>query len=470
MKTFLFYDLETSGLNKAFDQVMQFAAIRTDENLNEIERHEELVKLNPDVIPSPHALITHRISIQQARQGLCEYEAIHRIHEWINNQNTISIGYNTLGFDDEFLRFSFYKNLLPPYSHQYANGCGRIDLYPMATMYYLFQHDVIDWPLIDGKSTLKLEQLSLKNNLAIGMAHDAMVDVEATIALAKKFKSKSEMWNYLCGYFDKETDIARSIKLPIAFANYQLALLVDGSFGANNKYHSAALSLGNHYHYRNQTLWLRLDDPKLLDATKDNFNETAWMTHKKIGGKNLILPFTDRFTKHIDSDRQTIINENMLFLKSNSKLLHEISEYHRNYTYPTIPDLDVDAALYQNDFPTNYETQLCNDFHIAPINKKYEVINRMLNQNLKTQMIRVLARNYPEYLPEKYKDEFETFIEDACSNKPITDYRGQPRMTIQQAQFDINNIEKNNMLDEQQKKILCDAKKELTQYGCVANN
>ena len=38
-KTYLFYDIETTGLNKAFDQVLQFAAIRTDKQLNEIDRY-----------------------------------------------------------------------------------------------------------------------------------------------------------------------------------------------------------------------------------------------------------------------------------------------------------------------------------------------------------------------------------------------------------------------------------------------
>ena len=53
--SYLFYDIETTGLNKAFDQVLQFAAIRTDPELNEIERHDIKVNLRPDVIPSPLA-------------------------------------------------------------------------------------------------------------------------------------------------------------------------------------------------------------------------------------------------------------------------------------------------------------------------------------------------------------------------------------------------------------------------------
>ncbi|MCK5876896.1 MAG: exodeoxyribonuclease I, partial [Candidatus Marithrix sp.] len=76
MSNYLFYDLETTGLNKAFDQVLQFAAIRTDIMFNEIERHNIIIKLRPDVIPTPQATITHRISIADSMQGLCEFEAI----------------------------------------------------------------------------------------------------------------------------------------------------------------------------------------------------------------------------------------------------------------------------------------------------------------------------------------------------------------------------------------------------------
>ncbi|MDE4953259.1 exodeoxyribonuclease I, partial [Francisella tularensis subsp. holarctica] len=80
------------------------------------ERFNFFVKLNPDTTPSPMATITHPISIAQANTGIAEYQAIRKFHKIINAPGTISIGYNTLGFDDELLRFAFYKNMLPPYS------------------------------------------------------------------------------------------------------------------------------------------------------------------------------------------------------------------------------------------------------------------------------------------------------------------------------------------------------------------
>lgn len=35
---FAFYDLETTGTSPAFDQPLQFAAILTDDDLNQVER------------------------------------------------------------------------------------------------------------------------------------------------------------------------------------------------------------------------------------------------------------------------------------------------------------------------------------------------------------------------------------------------------------------------------------------------
>lgn len=37
---FVFYDTETTGSDIFYDQILQFAAIRTDDTLNEIERFE----------------------------------------------------------------------------------------------------------------------------------------------------------------------------------------------------------------------------------------------------------------------------------------------------------------------------------------------------------------------------------------------------------------------------------------------
>ncbi|WP_412174814.1 exonuclease domain-containing protein [Albidovulum marisflavi] len=55
--TFVFYDLETTGTSPAFDQPLQFAAIRSDEDFNEIQRINPRCRLAPHILASPQALI-----------------------------------------------------------------------------------------------------------------------------------------------------------------------------------------------------------------------------------------------------------------------------------------------------------------------------------------------------------------------------------------------------------------------------
>lgn len=458
--TLLFYDIETSGLNKCFDQVLQFAAIRTDHKLNELERHEIQVKLNPDIIPSPSAVLTHGISPQDCQNGLDEVTAIQRIHELFNTPNTISLGYNTLGFDDEFLRFSFYRNLLPPYTHQYENNCGRMDLYPITIMYFLFNKRALEWPLLDNKPSLKLEHLSQANQLAVGAAHNAMVDVEATLALARKLNNERSMWDYLAGYFNKKEDSIRINKLKaltLANEEYKHAILIDGQCGASALYHCPVLFLGEHNHYKNQTLWLRLDKIELSNAAEETIPENTWVIRKKLGEPGLLLPMEPRFTQYLSVDRQQVIEENKKWLSYNQKLLQAIAFYHKEYKYPKIENIDCEGALYENGFMSDEDKYLCKLFHQSPPSHKPTIISRMNNYSLKQLAIRVMGKYYQEYMTPEMKAEYHDYLKAlnlSCDSTAILDYKGQKRLSPQLALFEIAELRKLNTLTGHQTFLL----------------
>jgi exodeoxyribonuclease-1 len=454
--TYLFYDIETSGLNKCFDQVLQFAAIRTDLELNELERHEILIKLNPDVVPSPQAILVHQLTLKQLETGMCEYEAMCEIHQLFNTPGTITIGYNTLGFDDEFLRFSFYRNLLTPYTHQYANNCSRMDLYPVTTMYYLFKPEGIIWPKISGKPTLKLEHLSAHNKLANGKAHEAMTDVEAALMLARLLYKEREMWDYLRGYFDKKTDLERLAKLTFAFDKYQQALLVDGSFGTEKFYQCPVLGLGPHNHYKNQSLWLQLDSPQLAETS----GTEVFVYRKRFGEQPLLLPLNKRFDKYLSDERRQLIVNNVNWLQKNPERLSELVRYHKEYKYPEVPNLDVDAALYQNGFIKDIEIQICNRFHAVTLPEKVALIERFTNPNLRMQAIRVLGRNYPEVLSDDYRREFVGYLQKIKSGSVIVDYRNSPHLTPEAVLAEIKQLQEAENLTALQFKLL----EELSRY------
>ncbi|HIB67219.1 MAG TPA: exodeoxyribonuclease I, partial [Phycisphaerales bacterium] len=60
--TYIFYDTETTGLNSAFDQILQFAAIVTDDDFSIVEEVNLRGRRRPFILPSPGALMMTGIS------------------------------------------------------------------------------------------------------------------------------------------------------------------------------------------------------------------------------------------------------------------------------------------------------------------------------------------------------------------------------------------------------------------------
>ena len=61
MKKIIFYDLETTGRSHYWDQIIQIAAICTDENLNILDEMNLIGKINSFSIPDPEALLVNKI-------------------------------------------------------------------------------------------------------------------------------------------------------------------------------------------------------------------------------------------------------------------------------------------------------------------------------------------------------------------------------------------------------------------------
>ncbi len=471
MNTYLFYDLETTGLNKAFDQVLQFAAIRTDMALNEIERYDIMIKLRPDVIPSPSATITHRISIAQSMQGLCEFEAISQIHSLMNQPDTISIGYNTSAFDDEFLRFCFHRNLLPPYDHQYKNGCHRMDLLPITIMHYLYKKEVLNWAKIDDKPTMRLEYLGQANQLTTGQAHNAMVDAATSVELARIFFTKEpKMWQYLEGYFNKATDTKRIEDMPISFQSIacsnRIGLIIGNEYGSDNQYQVPALLIGNSIPYKNQRIWLRLDRPELRDTTSNNIHETTWVIRKKYGEPGIVVTSQKRHWDYLSQERQNIVEENKDWLQSHTQLFHKIIQYHREFRYPKIPDLDIEAALYQNHFLSAQEQTLCRHFHTANLPEKVAIVSQFEEIQMRQLASRLLCRNYPDNLPAMLTKDFEDYMRRVTpknEDDALRDYKNHKRTTPLDALTEIDKMKKEKTLDRQQIELLDELENYLNQ-------
>jgi len=499
--TYLFYDIETSGLSKPFDQVFQFAAIRTDLSLNILERHDITIQLRPDLIPSPLASITHRISLKNLDSGISEYQAMRQIHALLNTPGTISLGYNTLTFDDEFLRFGFYRNLLSPYTHQYANQCSRMDLYPMTVMFYLFHkaqennsNNLINLqiPQKDGSASFKLENISKLNQLAEGPAHNAMIDVEATLELAKRLIKDRPLFDYLSGYFHKKTDEERQLKLPtVLFNNGQIAhlgLLVLPKIGAKYLYQAGVIGLGQHAHYKNQYGWLRLDLPELQELKnldKNNLDKNnpelikilrdkTFVIQKKLGEVGFLLPYQEKYFYKIKKERLELIKNNLDFLTQHPEIFEFIKTYWTEFKYPICPNTDIHAALYQSDFWTAQETKQIQSFHQTlnqDLNLKnnfessYAQLLKITNPQILELGERILAREIFHLNPENnldldFKNKFKKYLSSIYSldadTRPL-DFTGKHQYGLPDFQADFQAAQKRE-LDQDQQDLLKELK------------
>lgn len=193
-ETFLWYDLETFGLNARYDRIAQFAAVRTDMNLNVIEEpHLFYCKLSDDYLPDPLSVLVTGITPQLANEkGLRENEFIGKINELMSVPKTCSVGFNTLRFDDEFIRFSLFRNFHDPYLREYDKGNSRWDILDLARAAYDLRPDGLNWPAKkeNGMPSFKLVDLAAANNIENKAAHDALNDVWVTIEVARLIQQK----------------------------------------------------------------------------------------------------------------------------------------------------------------------------------------------------------------------------------------------------------------------------------------
>ncbi|HEX7381083.1 MAG TPA: exodeoxyribonuclease I [Nevskiaceae bacterium] len=186
--TLLWYDYETTGVDRAMDRPLQFAAQRTTLDLEPVGPPTNLYcRLAPDVLPQPEAcLLTGLTPRRVAQKGLLEAEFAARVRELVGAPGTCSAGYNSVRFDDEINRFLFYRNFIDPYAHTWRDGTSRWDILDLVRACHALRPEGIRWPLRDdGAPSFRLEHLASENALEQPRAHDACSDVVATIALAK---------------------------------------------------------------------------------------------------------------------------------------------------------------------------------------------------------------------------------------------------------------------------------------------
>jgi exodeoxyribonuclease-1 len=266
--TFFWHDYETFGRDPRRDRPAQFAGVRTDAELNEVAAPVmHFCQPAPDTLPDPESCVLTGITPQHALQhGLPEHAFAAAIEDALAAPDTVGVGYNSIRFDDEVTRFLFWRNLIDPYAREWKNGCGRWDLLDVVRCAYALRPGGIEWPRhADGRPSLRLEDLSAANGLAHEAAHDALSDVRATIALARRLRAaQPRLWQFLLERRGKQ---AVADEIASAQRARQPLLHVSGRYAVERGCLALVWPLAPHPVNRNEVIvWDLAEDPRRLEG------------------------------------------------------------------------------------------------------------------------------------------------------------------------------------------------------------
>ena len=442
MSTFLWHDYETFGLSPSMDRPAQFAAMRTDEELNICEK-PMCFYCQPaaDALPSAQSIsITGILPQTCLKQGLKESEFAHRIHDAMSVPETISVGYNNMRFDDEVTRFMFWRNFIDPYEREYKDGCSRFDLFPLVVATWALRPEGIVWPTVqteDGQErvSFRLEHLSVANGLKHEHAHDALSDGEATIEVARLIRSKQpRLWDYALKLRSKDyvKNLVQSGK-PLVW--------VSPAHGHDRGYVRLVLCLGQHPARANSVLfWDLAYDPKeMLTLTAEEVKTRLFAREEDLPEGMTRLPiFTCRINQApflvahmgvLSEERAQAFGSNRQeALERAQDILPHIEALTSLWlealgdggdSPKTGADTDVDAALYSG-FPSFTDKQKVKRVSITdPQALAQAVFDGRVHFDdvrLNEMLFRYRARNWPETLNESEREQWHALREARLVN------------------------------------------------------
>lgn len=424
-QTLFFYDLETSGFDPREARIMQFAGQRTDLQLNPVgEAYNFLIKLSEDVLPDPDAILVTGITPQSTiAEGLYEAEFLKVFEKEIAVPGTIFTGYNTVRFDDEFIRYLMYRNFYDPYEWHWNDDRSRWDLLDVVRMTRALRPSDIIWPFDGkGKPSNRLELLSSANHLEHSNAHNALSDVRATIAAANLIRQKQpKLFEFLLQIRNKDK-VKKFIKKDEPF------IYTSGKYPSKYRKTTVVGVLSDHPKEQGVIVFdLRYDPSEFTNYKVSEIAEA--MRYSKDKNKTRLPVKTLKYNRCpaiaplgvLDDDSKERLNLNPNeYLKNYKALISlraELSEkvrlalqmmekdiYKRNNNVNEI----VDARLYERFLPkidsdSMKAVRVANTFDIENIKPNFT------DERLNTMFTLYKARNYPERMNDEDRAVWEKF-------------------------------------------------------------
>jgi exodeoxyribonuclease I len=454
MANLVFYDFETCSSNVSYGQIIQAAAVLVNDNFQELDRYEGRCKLNPGIIPEAMALIVNKTSPKTLKEtNLSHYQMVRQMMEKFNKwKNSIFIGYNSINFDEEFLRRTLFKNLDYPYL-TVTNGNERADLFNLARASHLYYPGCIKTPISDKNNPVfKLDKLAPMNGIQHNDAHSAIADVLATVEIAKLLsKNAPNVWkaSLMTTNKDKTFEIIKNeLTFCTDFFYYGKSFPFILSFLCEHPQWGYPmcfdLKMDPNFYFKLSINELRKElkkTPKVIRTIKHKKHpiimNSSYGIHfkgyKEIGLKKL-------------QERAELIRKNKDFTKNVITILDD--EAREKKDHGSQEDIYAEESIYTK-FTTREDNAIMPSFHKANWKEKFLILQKFKDERLRYFGKKILYEESPKSLPE---EEYNAIHQEVA--KRVLSTNKEKWNTIPRTYSEIDTLRNKFKEDKEKLKIL----------------
>ena len=406
--SFVFFDTETTGLKRGFDQILHFAAVRTDANLNEVARFEARSRLQPHVLPHPSALRTNGLPIEWLTDTNLpsHYAMVSDIRRTLMSWSpAVFVGFNSIRFDEEMLRHALFQCLYPAYLTSNHRNC-RADALSLVMAADAVSPAQLVVPVSEeGRRTFRLQHLAVANGVAHARAHDAMSDVLATVELCRLVHQRSpELWQRFVRFSNKAT-VSDFVDAEDGF--------VLTEFYGGQAYHAPVVCIGVDPDQANGRICLNLKEDVGQLAEMSDSELKAHVAQKpspirrfRVNAAPTLTAFFDAPEHMLDGGSVGHIENQAQRMKADADLRARLVAAHvaAREPFPLSPHLE--EQIY-NGFPGPDDEGRMNAFHQAEWPDRLAIVQSFEDERLRWFGLRLMYCEARSVLPAEVRAEVE---------------------------------------------------------------
>lgn len=405
----VFYDTETTGTETFFDQILQFAAVKTDEDLKELDRFEIRCRILPHVVPAPGAMHVTGVKVLQLTDTSypSHYEMVRAIVAKLKAWSpALFLGWNSIRFDEDLVRQALYKTLHKPYLTN-SDGNTRSDVMRIVQACSLFAPEVLTFPADAlGQKIFKLDQVAPANGFKHDNAHDAMGDVQATIHMCRLLLDKApHVWSAFMR-FSKKASVADYIREETVFC------LSEFYFGLPYSYLVTEIGVNPENGAEHFVYDLNVDPESIGRLSEAELSDRIAQSPKpvrklKANAAPMIFPADD--APDCCKGRELGIDglcRRAEALKSDDLLCQRLITAARNQKEEYPPSPHVEKQIYDG-FPSRTDEQLMEAFHTVPWANRVAIVEKFQDPRLRTIGRQLIYLERPDLLDQKVRRELD---------------------------------------------------------------